>query len=120
MALNTAWPAINPGQFRHKITLLEQTSGSDESGVTVTYQPDNPPVTAWAKIEYLRADDVIKAGQDVSQVFLKVTMWYRPEFATNKRIQAPNGNQYVIQAVENVGGMNIYGVLMCVGIGANN
>ncbi len=118
--LNSPWPSIDPGQFRHQITLLEQVSSSDASGMTVTYQPDDIPVTAWAKIEYLRGMDIIKAGQDISQVYLKITAWYRPEFTANKRIQAPNGNQYVIQAVENVSEMNVYMVLTCLGIGANN
>jgi len=120
MADNPSWPTIDPGQFRHQITLLEQVPGSDASGVTVTYTPDSNPIVAWAKIDYLRGDAMIKAGQDVSQVYLKITMWYRAEFTANKRIRAPNGNQYVIQAVENVLEMNTYMVLMCLGVGANN
>jgi len=120
MALNSTFPTIDPGQFRHQITLLEQVVGSDASGATVTYAPESQPVKAWAKIEYLRGTDIIKSGQDVSQVYLKITAWYRAEFSANKRIQGPSGNQYVIQAVENVLEMNTYMVLMCLGVGANN
>lgn len=120
MPLNADFPSIDPGQFRHQITLLEQVAGNDSSGVNVAYVADSQPVNAWAKIEYLRGDALLKAGQDVSQVRLKVTMWYRAEFTANKRIQGPTGNQYVIEAVENVLEMNTYMVLMCLGVGANN
>jgi hypothetical protein len=30
---------INPGRFRHTITLLQATSGVDASGVSITYTP---------------------------------------------------------------------------------
>lgn len=114
------WPEIDPGRFRHQITLLSPVTGSDSSGVSVTYAAASPPIVAWVEIEYVRGVDVIKAGQDASQVFLKVTGWWRSQFTTNSRIQSPSGNVYIIQAVENVREINQYMVLTCIGIGANN
>jgi SPP1 family predicted phage head-tail adaptor len=120
VALTDNWPTIDPGQFRHQITLLSETTISDASGVSVTWAAASPPVTAWAKIEYLRGTDLIKAGQDVTQAYLKVTMWYRPQFTAQSRIQTLSGNQYIIQAIENVLEMNTYMVLTCLGVGGNN
>ena len=111
---------IDPGRFRHLITLLEPTQGTDASGVSITYAPASPPVTEYAQIEYVRGADVIKSGQDVSQTYLTVHLRYNSAFAANKRIQAPNGNQYIILSVENILERNAYLVLNCVGIGANN
>jgi SPP1 family predicted phage head-tail adaptor len=120
VALNSDFPGIDPGQFRHQITLLEEVTATDSSGTSVSWQADPVPVVAWMKIEALRSTEVIKAGLDVSQVYLKLTGWYRSQFTANKRIQSPGGNQYVIQAVENVLEMNTYMVLLCLGIGNNN
>ena len=118
---NPDWPDLDPGQFRNRVTLLEPTTTTDLSGVVTTYAPSAPPISAWAKKEYVRATDVIKSGQDVGVVYLKLTMWYRAEFAVpNKRLQDGAGKQFIIQAVENVLGVNTYLVLMCVGIGENN
>jgi head-tail adaptor len=121
MSLTSAIPGIDPGQFRHLVTLLEEsTSGSDASGAPVSWAVGDPPLTAYMKIESLKADEIIKAGLDVSQVDLKLTGWYRPQFTAQSRIQAPSGNVYIVQAVQNVLEMNIFMVLLCLGVGANN
>lgn len=111
---------ISAGLLRHSITLLEQSISSDISGAATTYAPDDPPITARAMIQYVSGKELLASGQDVSQVVLKVTIRYRPEFAPNKRIQGPNGNQYIIQAIDNVNGMNVYMILLCMGVGGNN
>jgi SPP1 family predicted phage head-tail adaptor len=116
--LNSEFPTVNPGDFRHQIILLEQTIGSDAAGANVSY--DAAPVTAWAKIDFVRGSELIRAGQDVSQSVIKVTMWYRPEFAVSQRIQVPDGSTFIIQYVENVKMMNMYQVLTALGIGAND
>ena len=117
--LNANWPTFNPGEFRHQITLLEPTTTMDIAGAKTTFAPGNPCVTAWAKIEYLRGAELIKAGQDVTQQFLKLTSWFRPEFKSQCHIQTPSGSEYIIQAVENVREMDTFMVLMCLGIGSN-
>lgn len=111
---------INPGQFRHHITILEPVYGTDATGVVVSYAPSTPPVTAWAKIEGLRAEDQIKSGQDISKVQLRITVRYNKCFTPAKRIQKWNGNQYVINGVENVLEMDAYMILTCEGIGLSS
>jgi SPP1 family predicted phage head-tail adaptor len=112
---------INPGQFRHRITLLEPTLGTDASGVVATYAPADPPLKAWAKIEGLRSEGQVQSGQDISSVYLKITIRYNPAFQAQKAIQRWNGNQYVIEGTpENVLELGAYMVLTCRGIGLNS
>jgi head-tail adaptor len=120
MPLNDVFPNIDPGTFRHEVTLLIPTLGSGKAGGIVTYAPGGIPVKAWASIDYTRGDEIIKSGQDVSQVYIKVIMWYRPEFTANNRLQTSDGEQFIIQYVENVKKMNMFQVLMCQGIGAGS
>jgi head-tail adaptor len=113
------WPTLNPGKLRTPITLLEQVLGSDASGATVSYAPATPPIAIMGDVEYLRGGDALKGGQEVTQTVLQITSWYRPEFAAQKRIQAPSG-QYIILNVNNVREMNVVMILTCLGLGASN
>jgi SPP1 family predicted phage head-tail adaptor len=115
--INGLWPTIDPGEFRHQVTLLVPTTTTDASGNVQTFAAGAPPITAWAKIDYVRGTELIKAGQDVTQTYIKLTAWYRQEFKSNCRIQVPSGSQFLIQNVENVKEMNTFMVLMCLGIG---
>lgn len=110
---------INPGQFRHHVTLLEPTITEDASGSVTTYAPATPPVKAWAKIEGIRAEDAVKSGETISAVQLTITVRYNAAFTPNKQIQRFNGNRYFIRGVENVLEMNAYLVLTCEGVGLN-
>jgi len=110
------WPVIDPGKFRHRVALLNQSQSTDASGVSATWTAG--PTIAWMAIEYVRGTDIIKAGQDVTQSYLKLTGWWRPEFTASQRVQVPSGAVYIIQAVENVLEMNQYMVLTCLGVGA--
>lgn len=97
-------PYIDPVRMKAQITFLEPMTGSDVSGTTVTYQVGAPPDIAWAEIISVRATDVIKAGQDVSQVFITANIRYRPASprTAQMRFQDSRGNQYVIMAVEDL------------------
>jgi head-tail adaptor len=112
------WPAINPGEFKHQVSLLVPTIKTDASGGVSTYAPSVPPVQAWVKIQYIRGDEIVKAGQDVSQVYVKLTGWYRSEFSAQTRVQLPSGIIVLVSYVENVGEMNTYMILTCLGIGS--
>lgn|ERR1017187_2515514 len=121
MPTNTQnWPEIDPGTFRHRITLLQQVLGTDTSGVETTYKPVSPSVTAWVSFNYMRGTDVIKSGQDVSQVYITLIGWWRTQFTANSRIQTDDGDQFIVQAVENIKRMNTYMVLTCIGFGNND
>jgi SPP1 family predicted phage head-tail adaptor len=120
-SLRNPWPDIDPGEFRHQYTALISVPVSDASGSTVTYKSCVPAVQFWAKETAIRGTDVIKAGQDVSQVYLVLVTRYRAQLANlaQQRIQGPSGGQYIVQAVENIGRMNMYLELTCIALGAN-
>jgi head-tail adaptor len=113
-------PEIDASEFIHVITFLDPVTGSDISGSTVSYAPASPPETAWAKIDSPNATDVIKSGQDVSQVFLMITMNYRSGSFNNRHLLTPGGSELIVRAVQNVREMNMFLVLTCIGIGGNN
>jgi head-tail adaptor len=118
MGLNADFPTLNPGDFRHQILLLEPVTTIGEAGSVTSYQPGHPRVAAWAKIEFLRGDEIIKSGVDASQSFIKVVTWWRPEFTVKSRILTPSGQHFIIQTIENVKSMNTYMVMMCLSVGA--
>jgi len=114
-------PVLDPARLRHQVLFLEPTAGSDDSGSIVTWAPGNPPDIAWAEIVPTRGSDIIKAGQDISQVWLTITMRYNASKTRtpNTRLQTPSGSIFVVQAIENVLEMNVWLVLTCLGLGAN-
>jgi head-tail adaptor len=116
--INADIPTVNPGTFRHQITLLSPVAGSDASGATLTYQASVPPVTAWASIDYIRGADLIKSGQEATQAIIKVTSWYRSQFTPQSRLQLPSGASFIIQYLENVKEMNTFMILTCLGLGS--
>jgi len=117
--INDIWPSINPGEFRHKVSLLSQVNAIGKAGMETTWSPGDTPVYVWAKIEFLRGDELVGSGIDISRAYLKVTSHYSAAFSGGQRIQTADGKQYIIQYPENVKNMNIYMVLTCLAIGAN-
>jgi len=114
-------PVMDAARLRHRVLFLEPTPGTDDSGSTVTWAAGNPPDIAWAEIVPTRGSDIIRAGQDVSQVWITVTLRYNPSKTRtpNTRLQAPSGSIFVVQAIENVLEMNVWLVMTCLGLGAN-
>lgn len=112
-------PWIDPAKLRHRITFLEPQTTSGIAGGIITWQPGAPPECASAEILPIRGSDVIKAGQDVSQVWLTITMRYRRSVKADRRILGRHGNRYIIQAIENPAEMDMYLVLSCLGLGPN-
>jgi hypothetical protein len=110
---------INPGRFRHTITRLVPTSGMDASGATVTYGLGPSPVKAKAEIEYLRGGESMKGGQDVAETWIKVTTRYDAGWVRLGRFLAPDGNQYVIQDMDNLQMRNVFLIMTCKGVGAS-
>jgi head-tail adaptor len=118
-SIDPGYVDINPADLRHQITFLEQSTAVDASGVGIVYAPGIPPDVAWAKMQAIKAADVIKGGSDVSQVRMTVTIRYRPRRVPSMRFQTANGSVYVIEAIENVLEMNALLVMTCLGIGAS-
>ena len=111
----TPWPSIDPGRMIHRVTLLQQTAGTDASGAIVRWTPF---VTTWAAIDPVRGTDVIKAGQDTTQLYLTITIRWQSGVLPSMRVQGNNGT-YIVQAIENPGERNILLVLNCVALSAN-
>ena len=109
------WPTLDSGEMRHQITILAQVPATDVSGGTVAMAPF---VTCYAKIEPVRGIDVIKSGQETTQLFLIISIWWQAGILANMQVQALNG-LYLIQSVENVLELDVVLKLNCLAIGKN-
>ena len=109
------WPTLDSGEMRHQITILGQVSSSDMSGGTVAMAP---VVTCYAKIEPVRGIDVIRSGQETTQLFLIISIWWQAGILANMQVQALNG-LYLIQSVENLLELDVVLKLNCLAIGKN-
>ena len=109
------WPTLDSGEMRHQITILGQVPSSDVSGSTVTMAPI---LTCYAKIEPVRGVDVIKSGQETTQLFLTLSIWWQAGIVANMQVQALNG-LYVIEEIENVLEMDIVLKMNCIALGSS-
>ena len=109
------WPTLDSGEMRHQITILGQVPATDISGGTVAMAP---LVTCYAKIEPVRGLDVIKAGQETTQLYLTISIWWQAGILPNMQVQALNG-LYLIQSIENLLELNVVLKLTCLAIGKN-
>lgn len=111
-----AWPLIDPGKMVHLVNLLQQQTVSDISGTSIQWVPFVSGV--WAQIDPISGIDVIRGGQDTTQLFLTVQIYWQKGVLPKMRLQTLNGT-YVIQAVANKGERNIVLVLTCLALGSN-
>jgi head-tail adaptor len=109
------WPTLDSGDLRHQITILAPVPATDISGSTVAMVP---LVTCYAKIEPVRGLDVIKAGQETTQLYLTVSIWWQAGILPNMQVRALNG-LYLIQSIENPLELNVVLKLSCLAIGKN-
>jgi len=109
------WPSLDPGELRHQITILAPVAATDVSGSTVALVP---LVTCYAKIDVVKGLDVIRSGQETTQLYLIVSMWWQAGIAANMQVQALNG-LYLIESVENVLELDVVLKLNCLAIGKN-
>ena len=118
--IENGWPTVDVGSMRHAITIQQQGPTSPP-----TYDSAGPHLVwttfaaAMAAIETVRGTDVIKSGQDTTQLFLTATIWYQAGIQPNMRVVSDNGSVYVIQAVENILELNVVLVLKCLALGQN-
>jgi head-tail adaptor len=117
---DSGYPSIDPGDLRHLITYLEQTTVNDASGVSTAWLPASPPVTSWAGMETINVRDMIQGGQTISQVIAKWTVRWEPGIAQTSRFVDENGGFWIIEAVNNVQARNVLLELTCLGLGPNN
>ena len=114
------WPSIDIGRLRHPITIyaIDPTGKQvvDASGVTPALLPF---ATAMAAIEAVRGSELIKSGQNTTQLFLTVSLWFIAGILPDMQVVTDGGSTYVIQSVENVLELGVVMVLNCLGLGAN-
>jgi len=117
------FPVLDIGACRHLVTIQQETiSGTyDASGVADSAWTTRSTVNAAVGMSKRQAQDVIRGGQTVSQLFLEVALFYQQDtgLLPNMRLISDNGSTYTIIAVENVLEHNHVWVLQCLAIGPN-
>ena len=112
-----SWPQIDPGEMVHQVTLQQQTQGFDVSGAVTVWTPF---VTTWAAIEPVRGTDVLRSGQDTTNLYLRVSIRWQTGIQPNMRLLRSDGvTTYIIQAIENPGERNVILILFCLALGLN-
>ena len=116
MAITKDPSALAAGDLRHLVTFLQSSITSDVGGNVETW---NTYSTARAKIDPIRALDLVRTGQDTTQTFLTVSIRNRDDVNSTMRLQYQN-SVYVIQGIENILQKNRVLRLTCLGIGQND
>jgi SPP1 family predicted phage head-tail adaptor len=106
------WPTLNPGDLRHRVTILAEAVTVNAAGTDTVL---SPVITAWAKIEPMKGTDVVRSGQDITQLPVIVSMYYDARVQSKMQLQTING-LYVIQAIRNVLELNAVMELTCLAI----
>ena len=122
-----AWPSYTGILAReHLATLLQQVEVPDISGNAIEWLPSSPPVTCYVKLQDVRSDDNIRAGQNISEVWK--FGWVRgprdggptEELLASSRFQIENGNVFIIKAISDVENRGVLLKLNCVALGPND
>ena len=106
------WPTLNAGELRHRVTVLAETQTVTAAGTDTALAP---VLSAWAKLEPMKGTDVIRSGQNITQLPVIVSMYYDARVQPNMQLQALNG-RYAIQAIRNVLELNAVMELTCLAI----
>ena len=106
------WPTLNSGELRHRVTVLAEATVVNAAGTDTVL---NPVITAWAKIEPMNGTDVIRSGQNITQLPVMVSMYYDARVQPNMQVQTPNG-RYSVQAIRNILELNAVMELTCLAI----
>jgi SPP1 family predicted phage head-tail adaptor len=117
MATTTKDPCSLPsGDLRHSITILGPTLTTDTTGNVITYSPFLTDVRA--KIDPVSGLELIRSGQDISMLYITVSIRYVPGITAKMQVQAYHG-LYWIRYVENVLERNRVLKLMCTAVDGN-
>src|SRR5262249_1815050 len=111
-----AWPMLDPGKMVHWVTVMQETPVADISGTSTVWSSF---VSCWAQIDAIRGSDVLKSGQDTTQLFLTVKIRWQTGILPKMRVQTASGSTFIIQAVENIGERNVVLVLNCIALASN-
>ena len=108
------WPHLNPGELVHQVRLQHRQETTDISG-TATVWVDY--LAAMAAVEPMRGLDVIKSGQEITQLPVTVTMYWAAGVLPSMRVVTDSGETLAIRAIENPDGRNLVLKLHCVALG---
>lgn len=101
---------VNPGELRHRITILEYKTVKDEEGI-VTKQW-GPFKTVWAARQNLHGSEFFAAQQAQSKATVKFRTRYIPGIRTDMRIK--HGEEaFNIIYIDNVKGFNREMEILC-------
>jgi SPP1 family predicted phage head-tail adaptor len=106
------WPKLNPGDLRHRVTVLGETVITSAAGTDTVL---SPVISAWAKIEPMRGTDIIRSGQNITELPVIVSMYYDARVQPKMQLRTLNG-RYAIQAIRNVLELNAVMELTCLAI----
>lgn len=106
---------LSAGELRHSITILAPTLITDSTGNVPSYSVFLSDVRA--KIDPLHGLELIRSGQDISQVFIAVSIRYVPGITSQMQIQTDEGANYTIRYIENVQQRNRVLKLICLYLG---
>ena len=107
------WPKLDPGGLDSKIDIYRQTVTSGTSGSEIGRALFLANV--WASVDPVSGTDVIRGGQNVTELMLVLKIYYQPGILPNMTVNS-DGDWYVIKSVENPGKRNIMLILNCVAI----
>ena len=112
------WPKLDSGEMRHQISILAPVAVSDESGSNVKL---TPILTCKAKIVIVKGtgSDVLQAGQETTQLFITISIWWQAGIRADMQVQTLHG-LVRIESVENVLNMDKVLILNCLSIGKND
>ena len=121
------WPTIDPGLLRTPVTIqsfqLANPPTFGNSGQQGSWQP---VCSAMALIEELRGTDLIRAGLDVTKLWMTITIRYQPGIqpamqvvAPDYRVNPPGQDTFVIQAVKDLDRRRVLLELTCLALGQN-
>jgi head-tail adaptor len=116
MPPRVTWPGVDPGQFRHPISILQAVKTTDISGTVITWQPY---LLAKAAIDPVSGTELLRGGQDTTQNLVRISMWYQPGIDPKMRVEAASGT-FRIQHIENPQHLNVILILTCLGLGTND
>jgi head-tail adaptor len=106
------WPKLNPGDLRHRVTVLEEIVTANAAGTDTVL---SLVISAWAKIEPMRGTDIIRSGQNITELPVIVSMYYDARVQPKMHLRTLNG-RYAIQAIRNVLQLNAVMELTCLAI----
>jgi head-tail adaptor len=109
--------ALAAGDLRHSITILGPTLTTDITGNVVTYSPFLTDVRA--KIDPVSGLELIRSGQDISLVYITVSIRYVEGIKAKMQVVGYHGT-YWIRYIENVLEKNRVLKLLCTAVEGNS